>query len=259
VVGLRGRDEIIERANGADGSDGRLRHVRRPARARIVQDELSMRAAARRSMLVLTLVAGSLAIITAQAQAPSAPDLAKQLQAHYNTVRDFTADFTHTYRGGALRQTLSERGTVRVKKPGRMYWTYTAPEKKEFVSDGTTVWSYLKADRVAYKSDLPPGDEASTAVLFLTGRGDLTRDFKTALPAAQPDGEWQLDLTPKTAQPDFVSLSLRVDRKSLALRGLTSVDQQGGTSAFTFANLRENVGLTDNQFAFKPPSGVEIR
>ena len=201
-----------------------------------------------------------LSVATGRAQAPpSAADLAKQLQAHYSTVRDFTADFTHTYRGGALKQTFSERGDVRVKKPRRMYWTYTAPEKKEFVSDGTRVYSYIRADRIVYVSDMPGGNEGSTAVSFLAGEGDLTKDFKASVPAVQPDGVWQLDLLPRTSQPDFVSLTLVVDRKSLALRGLTSVDQQAGTSSFTFTRLRENVGLADNQFAFKIPKGVEVR
>ena len=206
----------------------------------------------------LSIVGLSAAASTAQSP-PSAADLAKQLQTHYNTVRDFTADFNHTYRGGALKQTFNERGDVRIKKPGRMYWTYTVPDKKEFISDGAKIYSYMKADKIVYVSDIPPGNEASTAVSFLTGRGDLTRDFKASVPAVQPDGQWQLDLTPKTSQPDFVSLTLLVDRKSLALRGLSSVDHQAGTSAFTFTNLRENVGLSDNQFAFRIPRGVEVR
>jgi outer membrane lipoprotein carrier protein len=200
----------------------------------------------------------SLGATAAQAP-PSAPELARQVQTHYNTVRDFTADFTHTYRGGALKQTFNERGDVRVKKPGRMYWNYTAPDKKEFISDGSKIYSYLIADKIAYVTNMPPGNEAPTAVLFLTGRGDVTRDFTPSVPSVQLDGQWELDLVPKSSQPDFVSLKLLVDRKSFALRGLVSVDPQGGTAAFTFTNLRENVGLTDNQFVFKPPKGVEIR
>ena len=50
-----------------------------------------------------------------------------------------------------------------------------------------------------------------------------------------------------------------VDAKTLALRGLTSTDAQDGVSTFTFSNLRENVGLSDNQFDFKMPKGVEIK
>ena len=56
--------------------------------------------------------------------------LAKALQARYQTVRDFTADFVQTYRGGVLRTETRERGTVAVKKPGRMRWIYTEPGAK---------------------------------------------------------------------------------------------------------------------------------
>jgi outer membrane lipoprotein carrier protein len=194
----------------------------------------------------------------AQSQTPTAAELAKQVQAHYNGVKDFTAGFTHTYKGGVLRQTLTERGSVKVKKPGRMYWTYEAPEKKEFVADGSKIYSYMKADRVVYVTDLPAGDEATTAVLFLSGKGDLTRDFQASLPATHPAGAWELRLTPRKKQAEFTTLTLLVDRKSLALKGLTSTDEQNGVSSFTFTNLRENAGLTDNQFVFKPPRGVEV-
>jgi len=190
---------------------------------------------------------------------PPAADLARLLQAHYDKVRDFTADFTHRYRGGVLRQALTERGRVRIKKPGRMDWTYTAPEKKQFVSDGTRIYTYIAAENVVYISDVPQGDQTSTALLFLTGRGNLVRDFRAALPDAAPAGLWQLDLTPKASQADFTALTLFINPETLALRGLASTDAQGGVSTFDFTNLRENVGLSDNQFTFKIPKGAEIR
>lgn len=189
----------------------------------------------------------------------SAGELAKLLQAHYNTVRDFTADFTHQYRGGVLHQSLTESGHVKIKKPGRMYWTYTSPEKKEFVADGSKMYSFIPSDKVVYITDVPKGDEASTALLFLTGQGDLVRDFRAALPKTQPEGLWQLDLIPKTTQAEFTSLSLVVDPRTLALRGLSSTDPQDGVSTFILRNLRENAGLTDNQFTFRIPRGVEVR
>jgi outer membrane lipoprotein-sorting protein len=35
-------------------------------------------------------------------------------------------------------------------------------------------------------------------------------------------------------------------------------DQQGGTSAFTFTDLKENVGPADKAFTFRIPRGVEV-
>lgn len=209
--------------------------------------------------VVVALAVSGLGLLAQSPAPPPAANLARQLQAHYNTVHDFTADFTHQYRGGVLHQSLSERGQVRIKKPGRMDWVYTLPEKKQFVSDGTKMFSYIPSEKVVYITDIPTGDQASTALLFLTGRGDLIRDFRPALPKTQPAGVWQLDLIPKTAQGDFTSLTMTVDPRTLALRGLTSIDAQDGVSTFSFTNLRENVGLADNDFAFKIPKGVDIK
>src|SRR5688572_29611026 len=47
---------------------------------------------------------------TVSAAAPTAPELAQALQRRYDTIRDFSADFEHLYRGGVLRKQLTERG-----------------------------------------------------------------------------------------------------------------------------------------------------
>ena len=206
-----------------------------------------------------SLLLAGFAIATVGAQAPpTAPDLARRLQAHYSTVRDFKADFTSTTRGGVLPQTSSEKGTVLVKKPGRMRWTFTGDEKKDIVADGSTIYTWLHADRQVYVSPIPKGDDAPTALLFLMGRGDLVRDFTPSLAATQPEGEWQLVLKPKSPQAEFVTLTLMVDRQSLAMRGFTTVDADGGTATWRFARLQENPGLPDSEFEFKMPKGVEV-
>ncbi len=51
---------------------------------------------------------------------------------------------------------------------------------------------------------------------------------------------------------------LVVDPATLGIRGLVTVDAQGGTSSFSFTNLKENIGLADKDFAFKIPRGVDV-
>jgi outer membrane lipoprotein carrier protein len=191
----------------------------------------------------------------------SASDVAARLQSHYDTVKDFSADFTHTYEGGVLRRKTTERGTVVIKKPGKMRWTYTAPEEKLFVSDGRKVYAYVPADRQVTVSDLPSGDEPATPVLFLVGRGNVTRDFAPsyapAVPGAPADA-YAIQLVPKRRVPDYESLTVIVDRNSYALRMLVARDGQGGASTFTFSRLKENVGVPDAKFAFSIPRGVEV-
>ena len=191
------------------------------------------------------------------AAAPSTAELAAGVQRRYAAVRDFTADFTHTYQGGVLRQKTTERGSLAVKKPGRMRWTYTAPEKKEFVSDGSKLYSYVPADRQVIVSELPAGGGDTTAALFLAGRGDLTKDF-TAVLESQGPTTYRLKLTPKKRQQEFDTLVIQVRKDTLQIDTLVAQDRQGGTSTFTFTNLKENVGLDNSRFVFKTPRGVQV-
>jgi outer membrane lipoprotein carrier protein len=189
---------------------------------------------------------------------PPAAETAAAVQRKYDAVKDFTADFTHVYQGGVLNKTSSERGTVQIKKPGQMRWEYTAPEKKLFVSDGHRVYSYIPADKQVIVTAVPPDDQATTAVLFLAGKGSLTRDFTVKYADGAGDGALALRLDPKQKQSDYDWLVLGVDAKTLQIRSLTAADQQGGRSTFQFNNYRENTALADSVFTFKIPKGTDV-
>jgi outer membrane lipoprotein carrier protein len=159
-----------------------------------------------------------------------------------------------------LKQQATERGKLLVKKPGKMRWEYTAPERKLFVSDGRKIYSYIPLDKQVVVGTMPRDEQAPTPALFLTGKGDITRDFNAAydkVPDA-PAGSITLKLTPKRREPEYESLTLVVEPKTLDLQMLITIDTQGGRSAFTFTNFKENVGIADNQFVFQMPRNVEV-
>jgi outer membrane lipoprotein carrier protein len=202
---------------------------------------------------------GARSQVLSQGSTPA--DLAQALQSRYDRVKDFSADFVHRYRGGALRREAVERGTLLIKKPGKMRWEYTAPEQKLFVSDGLKIYSYLPQDKQVLVSSVPDDASAPTPALFLAGKGNLTRDFDvsfTELPTDMATDSRAIKLVPKTKQAEYDWLVLAVDAKTLVLRGLVAIDLQGGTSSFTFTNLKENVGLADNRFVFETPRGVDV-
>jgi outer membrane lipoprotein carrier protein len=197
--------------------------------------------------------------VLGSAQTGQSPDaLAKQLQARYQNVRDFTADFVQTYRGGVLRTETRERGTVAVKKPGRMRWIYTSPERKEFVSDGQKMYAYIPEDRQVTVSDVPADSQAPTPVLFLAGKGDLVKDFTASQADSPVPGSIGLKLTPRRNEPEYEYLIVAVDPATLQIRALTTRDRQGGESTLRFENLQENKGISDKDFAFRIPRGVDV-
>ena len=126
-------------------------------------------------------------------------DLANSLQKKYDTIRDFSADFVHTYEGGVLRRKREERGTLFVKKPGKMRWNYKAPDEKVFVSDGVRLIQYLPEENRAIVSGCPTKSRRRSVP---AGRGNLTRDFNVSLGQGGPPDAWALRLEPKKPQQD---------------------------------------------------------
>lgn len=208
---------------------------------------------------IATLALAALLPALAAGQSRPAPDvLARSLQQRYQGVRDFSAAFVQSYRGGVLRTQTQERGTVSIKKPGLMRWIYTSPERKEFVSDGRRVYFYVPQDKQVIVSDVPPDNQATTPALFLAGKGDISRDFTAAYAENAPAGTLALKLTPRRAEPEYEYLVVAVDPASLQIRALVTRDRQGGESTLTFAELKENRGISDKDFGFRVPRGVDV-
>lgn len=194
------------------------------------------------------------------AQTNDAATLAERVQARYRAVRDFEGDFVQTYEGGVLRTRTTESGTLAIRQPGLFRFVYTKPERKEFVSDGTRVYTYLVADRQVFVSPAPGPDDATTPALFLAGRADIARDFTaefTDLPGAAR-GLRSLKLVPRKPDPDYEWFGIGVDPATLQIRYLLAADRQGGQSAFSLSNLKENQRLSDNTFRFRIPRGVDV-
>jgi len=209
--------------------------------------------------MFLAFLFAAVSVATSQV-APSADHLAAALQTKYAAVTDFSASFVHKYRGGVLKKEALERGTVLIKKPGRMRWTYDSPERKVFVADGRRIYAYIPEDRQVIISEVPSEDDATTPALFLTGKGHLTRDFVVSIPdVADPTpNTYTLKFTPRRREAEYDWMELVVDQATLQIRTLVTVDAQGGQSTFVFTNIRQNAGIPDSQFRFAVPRGVDV-
>jgi outer membrane lipoprotein carrier protein len=203
------------------------------------------------ALLALSFVAG----VAAQGT-PNAQEVAASLQRKYDTIRDFSTDFVHTHEGGVLKRKREERGTLLVKKPGKMRWTYKSPDEKVFVSDGVRLIQYFPEENRALVSAVPEDEQA--AVLFLAGRGNLTRDFNVSFGQGGAAGTWTLRLEPKQPQPEYDWLEITAARDTLRLQSLTVAEKPGSRSTFVFANFKENPGIADKTFAFSIPKGAEV-
>ena len=209
---------------------------------------------------LLSLSLGLLLLVGLGAQAQDAAAVAARVQQRYNSLKDFQGDFVQVYEGGVLRTKTTERGTVSIKRPGKMRFIYTKPERKEFLSDGNRLYTYLVADKQVIVGAAPGPNDGTIPALFLAGQGDIARDYTAAFTPllGAATGLITLKLTPRKADPDYEWLGIGIDPKTSQIQYLVAADRQGGKSSFAFSNLKENRGLADKDFEFRIPRGVDV-
>jgi chaperone LolA len=214
-----------------------------------------IRVAAALTLVVLAMAAPS------PASAQSLDDVVREIEGVYGRMTDLRADFTQTAFNKSLNQTIPARGTVYLKKGGKLRWEYTEPTAQEIVSDGKKLWVYTPTLNQANVADAPEA-LAGPAGSFLAGLGRLRTEFQVRfLNPAQPkdaDGNWALDLTPKQPLPTLTRLILSVDPKSWEIRKAVVHDQFENTVTMRFTKMAVNSGLPERTFTFVAPKGVVI-
>ncbi|MCC6623537.1 MAG: outer membrane lipoprotein carrier protein LolA [Deltaproteobacteria bacterium] len=182
------------------------------------------------------------------------------IEAFYNKVTDFKADFSQEVRRAHLARPLKKSGNVFFQRPAegqpRMRWDYTQPDKVYYISDGEVLWSYEVQTKQAIKMAVKDS-ELYDSLKFLFGQGDLRASFDiTAGP--QKDGLVGLVLVPKSGQQDFKSLTLFARPETWEITRTELVDPLDNVSTITFSNVKYEPLKADG-FKFTPPKGAQIQ
>jgi len=187
----------------------------------------------------------------------TAATLAKTVDAHYNHLQSLQAHYTERYQGMGIDR--SETGTLTLKKPGRMRWSYDSPAGKLFLLDGHSAVTYTPGDAQATRIPAKQLDDLRSPLRFLLGHTELAKELDnlTLLPANNDPGNYTLTGIPKGMQQRIHSLALTVDPTG-QIHTMRLEDADGATTTFTFTAIHENIPTTDADFTFLPPPGVAI-
>jgi len=205
--------------------------------------------------------AGALALAPGAVAAPTLDEAVNALEQAQRRVTDLKAPFRQSAHNKTLNQTIEARGTLYLKKPGRLRWEYQTPTPQEIVSDGARLWIYTPELKQVNVSAAPAA-LAGPAGSFLQGLGQVREHFEARfLNPAQPtdaEGLVVLDLTPKRPQPLMTRLIASVDPRSWLVRQAVVHDELGNTVTVRFGDTVVNSGLSDALFVFVPPPGVAV-
>jgi outer membrane lipoprotein carrier protein len=196
--------------------------------------------------------------VLAQSTAPTALDLARRVDQHYNQLHTLKAGFSEQYEGLGMHR--SESGAMLLRKPGRMKWEYQngqgRPSGKVFVLDGKYAWFYAPGDTQVQRIAASQLDDLRSPLRFLLGHTKIESELQNLTLATAP-GVYTLAGVPKGQQQRIAKLALTVTTSG-AITGIQIEEVDGAQTRFTFTGEEPDAQIPESAFHFAPPAGVPV-
>ena len=200
---------------------------------------------------------GVLVLLLGGADGEPATEALDRLQARYDGIRDFRADFVQTSLVASIGREDVSSGSVIVQRPGRMCWKYDEPDPLVIVLDGESLRIYNPGDRQLQIAPVASGAISPTALSFLLGDGVLSKIFRALSIIESRRAEIGLKLIP-LEDSGFEYLELWLDPASYQLRESVLVDLFGNRTRVRFGAVEENAGVEEEVFSIRVPDDTEV-
>ncbi len=203
-------------------------------------------------LLPLCLILGSSGLAAPDARLDP---LLHSVENHYNHAQSLKLDFSETY-SVSRRPTQVERGTLFLRKPGKMRWDYAAPAGKVFLSDGKNILLYTPGNNRLEKSRLKESEDLRAPLAFLLGKLNFWKEFRSFTSRAEGDSTW-VSAIPNSDQLAYSQVDFLI-APDAQIHRVRIMGQDRSILEFTFNNEQVNAPVTASMFTFTPPAGTEI-
>ena len=197
------------------------------------------------------LVGMVLVLFAASAHAVSGTEYLNHFMKKVKTVK---AVFTQEVVNEQGQITQTSYGEFRLKRPGKFLWKYESPSPQKIVSDGRNMWIYdVELEQVTVK----PLSQAlgSSPAAILTNATDLSKRYVVLEKSPREGLQW-VELRPKDKQGDFIKIEVGLD--DAGVQAMDLYDQFGRMTMIRFQESSFDVPLSQSQFRFVPPKGVDV-
>ena len=192
------------------------------------------------------------------------------VQTFYDQTKTLQAEFQQTRYTRLYDRYDRANGKVVFKKPGKMRWDYAQPNGQVFVSNGKQLLIYQPPEEGEKRGQLieraVDEDQLPSAFSFLTGSGNLEKDFEVRL--LEHDNEkfedgYVLQLIPRRPTPNYEQLVFYVrtlthgGKRAGVVQRVLIIDSAGNRNRFDFSKLKFNRDVPDKRFSYRPPKGTE--
>ena len=195
-------------------------------------------------------------VLAAAAAAPQAADVTATLRGvekRYNTTQTLEVNFSESNTSKGRKWTA--KGTLYLRKPGKMRWQYSEPAGQLFISDREFIYSYYPDEKRAEKMKFKEVEDMRAPLAFLLGKLNFDDDFKSFNTKPQ-EGGVLIVATPKSDKFPYSEVSF-LAMPDFSIRKLIVKLENNSVMEFVFDAEKRNAPVADNMFKFTPPPGVE--
>ena len=186
---------------------------------------------------------------------PALDALFKGVENRYNKAQSLQVFFHESY-SAPQRPKVTESGTLRLRKPGRMRWDYTDPAGKLFLSDGKNVYLYTPANKEVEKFKMRESEDMRVPLAFLLGKLNFDKDFQD-FQARQEGGLTWLAAKPKSENLPFTNIEFGI-APDFRIERVKATSYDRSVTEFAFDEEKVNPSLDSKVFHFQMPAGAKL-
>ena len=165
------------------------------------------------------------------------------------------ANFTHHFTAKGFKTSQVESGTVIFGAPPQMRWSYTSPEEKLFVFDGTNSWFYVPGDRQVTAGRVTDARRSELPFLLL---GDaVARDRVFVVKQQTRGGNVVTTLQPRQKTSIIRTVTVTTSPSTHLIQRIDYTDRDGNRTSFSFSGYHRRAASAGT-FTFAPPAGVQV-
>ena len=164
------------------------------------------------------------------------------------------ASFTQRFTPKGFTNSQVESGSVIFGTLPMMRWTYSKPEEKVFVFDGSTSSFYVAADKQVTVATID--DRRKSELPFLLIGDPAARERLFVVKESRSGANTVVSLQPRDAGATIRNITLTISPAHL-IQQIQYSDREGNRTVFDFSGFRRRA-LSPDLFRFTPPPGVEV-
>lgn len=165
------------------------------------------------------------------------------------------ASFTHRFTAKGFKTSQVESGTVVFGSLPAMRWSYSRPEQKVFVFDGTNSWFYVPADKQVTLGRVTEARKRELPFLLL---GDpAARDKHFVVKQQNRGGSVVTTLQPRDKGAIVRNVVVTISPSTHLIQRIEYTDRDGNRTSFDFSGYHRRAASAGT-FKFTPPEGVQV-